>query len=133
MQKLTKPEIDNETLVALMKIIRPVVRKNGKLWLIAPCDPRGVAFTWDPKPTERAPELVAIATIPTLHAYGYHGMFKPSIAEVLACIPHGLIDRVCAFETHGPDDANDLNASKWVTFECGMHLASTVLYQRAAT
>lgn len=131
MPKLSHPKIDDDTLKVLMRHMQPVVRgDDGELWTIAPVDPRTAAFTWSPKLVERAPALELITTIPTLHVWGFYGFFKPSIAEVMACIPHHLVDRVCAFETHGPDTADDLNASKWVTMECGMHLAATHLYQR---
>ena len=37
----------------------------------------------NPKPTDKATGLKPLCTIKTYHTYGYHGLFKPSIAEVL--------------------------------------------------
>ena len=60
---------------------------------------KDVAFTWDPKPTTRAAGLIKLDQIVTNHTYGYHGMFKPSIAEVLCQIPEKYLNDVVAFET----------------------------------
>ncbi len=126
------PPITDERLAQLVTRIRPVVRggSNALHW-IKPCDPRGEAFTWDPKRLGRAQNLVKHATIRTLHTYGYYGMFKPSIAEVLAQIPEALLEQTVAFETTGPRDAAALNDDS-AALNAGFHVATTVLYGRSA-
>lgn len=131
------PEISDERIDELLHRTWPVVRfsgkhqdRSGKLFYIHSVDPRGVAFTWDPCPTDPAKGLVEIARIRTLHTYGYYGMFKPSVAEVLAQIPEHLVDQVVAFETHGPETAGDLNR-EIDALNAGFHVADTILYGRA--
>ena len=79
---------------------------------------------------EKADSLKALGTIATLHAWGYYGVFKPSIAEVLAQIPAGYLDEVVAFEVAGPKDAEDLNREK-EALDAGFHVARTTLYAKA--
>jgi hypothetical protein len=110
------PEISDERLEKLTARIRPIVAIDDEYHFIEPVDPRGVSFIWDPKPTEKASGLTQIAVIPTLHSYGYYGIFKPSIAEVLAMIPHTIIDT-----------SADLNAQGSIV-DGGYHLAQTTLY-----
>ena len=125
------PKITDERLCELSSRIEAVVRDDkGVLRHIEPCDLRYVAFTWDPKLTRKAANLVEVATIRTLHAYGYYGFFKPSIAEVIAQIPGELIERVAAFETIGPATADDLNEER-AALNAGFHVGSTHLYEIA--
>ncbi len=126
------PEITDERLAELAARIKPVVRnRSNALAYIKPCDLRNVAFTWSPKITRKAANLVKHATIRTLHRYGYYGLFKPSIAEVLAQIPADLIDETVAFETIGPSDATDLGKES-EALNAGFHVATTRLYGRSA-
>ena len=123
------PKISDTRLKQLAKKIRPVVRgPNGTLHYIKPVNLKETAFTWDPDLAEEAISPTLIATIRTLHTYGYHGFFKPSIAEVLAQIPLDLLDSVDAFETHGPDTAEDFYQETKNAFDKGFHTAKTVLY-----
>lgn len=126
------PKISNDRLAELAARIKPVVRnRNGALAYIKPCDLRHEAFTWDAKTTRKAKNLVKHATIRTLHTYGYYGMFKPSVAEVLAQIPVELIEQTVAFETVGPADADALNKES-AALNAGFHVATTRLYGRSA-
>ena len=91
----------------------------------------GTSYTWDPKFDEsrKVPELKPLGDITTFHGYGYYGMFKPSIAEVLAQIPDVLVQRVVAFEIIGqPESAADLNAHPDAVND-GYHVATTRLYE----
>ena len=121
-------EIDDLILAARAKRIRPVVRHSFWLHHIKPVDLRSTAFTWDPKLTKKADERLTTAfSMPTLHGYGYYGMFKPSIAEVLAQLPRALAGNVVAFETNGLDSADDLNGEK-IALNAGYHVATTTFY-----
>lgn len=123
------PKIAPKRITELLKQIRPCVRRDDKLHFIQPVDPRKVAFTWDPKLAGEAPEMPIIGKIRTLHTYGYHGFFKPSIAEVLAQIPEDLLPNVGAFETNGPETASDLDRER-EALHAGFHVAETILYGR---
>ena len=116
----------------------PLVRREGKLWLIEP--PKSetrVSFVWDPKLRAEAPSLRIVDVVPSWHSYGYHGLFKPSVRECLDALPArykgvpGL-----HFEVWGPDDADDLNRrgclrSSGPLNQDGKHLACVVLYVAA--
>lgn len=128
------PELTDERLAQLGHI-RPVIYRElpehprVALAYIEPVDPREVSFLWDPIVTEPAEHLRCIGIIPTFHSFGHYCLFKPTIAEVLAMIPHTVIDRVAAFLTEGPKHADDLNAQQ-VVVNAGYHLAQTYLYEK---
>ena len=126
------PGISDEVLAVLARI-KPLMSNGedgGQLYYIEePRDLRNIAYTWDMKPTEKAEGLEPITTIRTLHSYGYYGFFKPSVAEVLACIPEVALDEVVAFHLTGPDDADDLN-HELVAVNAGYHVAYATLYRR---
>lgn len=121
------PKITNAEIGKRLEHIRPCVRRNGKLHFIDKVDPRQVSFIWDPPLAREAPEMPVLRKIRTLHTYGYYGMFKPSLAEVLAQIPKDIIDQVGAFEVNGPETADDLNQER-EALDAGYHVAETTLY-----
>jgi hypothetical protein len=133
------PEISEEKIQELAKKIAPVVRfargeqelfrdKKGFLYWIEPVDLFNMAYTFDPKPTKEAVGLKPIGDITTYHTYGYQGLFKPSIAEVLAQIPAELLENVVAFEiVKKPETADDLNREQ-TALNAGYHVATTRLY-----
>jgi hypothetical protein len=61
---------------------------------------KNVAYTWDPTPGKLADEVnpKPFTEIETFHSYGYYGMFKPSVGEVISQIPVKDIKRTVAFE-----------------------------------
>jgi hypothetical protein len=102
--------------------------RTGEKYFIKDVDLRGVAYTWSPEPTKLASNLKTHADITTYHAYGYYGMFKPSIAEVLAQIPEEYVDKIVAFEIiKSPETAKDFNYDL-AAFNAGYHVATTRLY-----
>jgi len=135
------PEISNERLKELVKRIRPVVRYakgekglfesgEGIPYYIKPVHPRNVSYLWNAKPVKMAAGLATLTDITTYHTYGYHGFFKPSIAEVIAQIPEKHIDRIMAFEIiESPETADDLNLHLQELNE-GYHVAVTRLYRK---
>lgn len=123
------PKISDERLRELHKRIKPVVRfANKDLFYIEPVDLRNIAYTWDPKPADKAMGLKTLCDITTYHTYSYYGFFKPSIAEVIAQIPEEHLQKVVAFEIVGkPETASDLNREHEALNE-GYHVATTRLY-----
>lgn len=100
----------------------------GLAYYIEPVDLFSVAYTWDPKPAAPATGIRPIRDITTYHGYGYYGMFKPGIAEVLAQIPEELTDSVVAFEIiKAPETSDDLNREQ-EALNAGYHVATTRLY-----
>lgn len=104
-------------------------RSLGLWWVEMPSDLRGIAFTWSPKwlrPVDPG-ELTPVRKVLTLHTYGYYGMFKPSIAEVLAAAPDDL-HTYKAFSIAGPEDADDLNFNG-AALHAGYHVAEVTYYR----
>ncbi len=126
------PEISDERLAELVERIKPVVRFGKKPFYIEPVDPKKVAYMWSPKKAAPATGLVPIRDITTNHRYGYYGLFKPSIAEVLAFVEQSDLDAgVIAFEIVAmPEDAVDLNRET-EALNAGYHVAMTRLYRAA--
>ena len=135
------PEISDEQLADLARRIKPVVRfarrttsrsdelvtdPEGDLFFIKDVDPRTTAFTWDPEPTRRAEEVNpnSYRSIRTRHTYGAPVFFKPSVAEVLAQISEGDLERCVAFETES-EGLGPANCDPG-----GYHVTVTHLYER---
>lgn len=86
------------------------------------------SFVWDAKPTDApSADTRILNKVFTLHTFGYHGFFKPSIAEVIRQIPQDLLPVVSYFLVEGPDDVHDLNLQP-DAFNAGFHRAKTTLY-----
>ena len=87
------PEIDDAALEAMLRTMRPVCRVNGYRFreqIIDGIDRRQAAYTWNEPRLGRPVQLYLAGlnckVVPTFHTYGYYGFFKPSLAEVCACI-----------------------------------------------
>lgn len=73
--------------------------------------------------------LRAMVDIETYHSFGYYGLFKPTIAEVVACIPPRYLESTVAFQMlEYPRDAEDLNM-QWSGISLGVHTAKVRLFQ----
>jgi hypothetical protein len=129
------PNISDDKLNEYYARIKPVARfayvkshgrkklepdPDGDLYYIKHVNLREIAFTWDPKPAKKASGLEKLADIETFHTYGYYGLFKPSIAEVIAQIPWQYVSKAAAFETGIGD----------VVIDGNYHRTTTTLYQR---
>jgi hypothetical protein len=122
----SKPAISDTDLADLAARIVPVVPDgNGTLHHIKPVDLRSTAFTWAPELTGPAANLEPIATIVTYHTYGYFGLFKPSVAEVLAQLPTEVADVAAAFSTELVDSTPE------ACIVGDYHRAVTTVYTRA--
>jgi hypothetical protein len=122
------PEISDERIKELRKKITPLVRRRGKLFTLPEVDPRNQAFNWGDE-QKVVKHLKEVVRFQTLHTYGYHGFFKPSVAEVFAQLPKGLeIDEDMFFETKGPETASDLNKNR-EALDAGFQVAETIMYQ----
>ena len=107
MFKVEIPKISDEELERRYAQIKPIIGddRGNKFWLreFKFDELRKVAYTWD---KNWAKEPVGVHELqPILNEdfaciikYGYYGLFKPSIAEVLAQIDTPFIELVRAFE-----------------------------------
>jgi len=123
------PQTTSADIKKLAKIFKPVKIKGDKAFLIN-CKDLENSFLWNAEENLKPykGDLFTLYKFHSVHSYGYQGMFKPSITEVLAQIPgiyHFL--KEAYFETVGPEDANDLNM--WIEhIHAGVHVATTTLY-----
>lgn len=121
---------ERETFEAITET-RFLVKPAG-LWEIAPPkNMRGASFIWSPEFVREVQpsDYVAAKKVRTLHTYGYYGMFKPSLAEVLAQAPDDLHE-YAALSIVGPETAEDLSREK-AALDAGFHVAEVTYYRRA--
>lgn len=67
-----------------------------------------------------------------LHGYGYYGLFKPSIGEVLSQIKEYDLPFVSAFEIiESPEVAEDFHKDSFtsIAFDNGYHVSKVRLYR----
>ena len=108
MKQLSIPEISDEELMRRYLKIRPIAAVgNGKYWLrnYSIDEMRNTSYFWNLFADRTEPVGDALSChdhheFECLHSFGYHGFFKPSVAEVLAQIPEDVLKRftVDAFE-----------------------------------
>lgn len=140
MKELSIPQISDEELMRRYLKIKPIAEVgNGKYWLkdYSIDEMRNTSYLWNLFPDRRKPvgeELYYhdYHEFECLHSFGFHGFFKPSVAEVLAqipedCLKHFTID---AFEIIGrPTSSGDLNLYR-KALEQGFNVSIVRLYIR---
>lgn len=98
--------ISKEEIIERYSHIKPVAKRgDGTLyWLRTFSNDElfNISYLWDDH-RERPVQDGEIVPIPDadfrcLHSYGYYGLFKPSVAEVLTQLDPRIVDRVAAFE-----------------------------------
>lgn len=107
------------------KHIKPLVRKEGKLWKTKK---KSLVVS---DATTQVPEgsLKAIAEFKAIIPYGYYGFFQPQLDEVVRCIPDHLLSQVDFFEIQGPNNVHDMNRER-IAFNAGYQVAFTTLYAK---
>jgi len=86
------PEISDEQVEEMLASMKPLYKVNHVRFRaidIDNVDRRRTAYQWDPLlsyPVKVYLDSLNSRVIPTFHTYGYYGFFKPSLAEVCACI-----------------------------------------------
>jgi len=131
-KKIEGMQLSPEELARRWPRIQPIVRdKDGKPWFIDQDDPIGVAYTWDPKLKEPAPEdYVELTRERAYVKWGYYGFFKPSIQECLTSLPEEFVDACVAFEiVDSPKTADDLNKEKDM-LNAGYQVCTVAFYAR---
>lgn len=132
------PKIEQGVLVELASRVTPLVR-DGKhlvpvLFELTKEHMESTSYPWADKMRMGSPmeqtKMSAVACVRTLHTYGFHGFFKPSIEEVLAQAPEGIGEGRFAFVCDGPNTADDLNREREAMDE-GFHVAATTWFRLA--
>lgn len=138
----TIPEITDERLAELVVRLPPVVRESNADPFAAPCgyvpieipDFRKVAFTWNPTLLPETLQLVPCGTATTYHNWGASVLFKPSLAEVYACIDGQIPDEAkffCLSLDSDPDGTGPLHKPDLIN-RSGYHRAQVVFLRREA-
>ena len=137
MYNVSIPKISDEELAKRYQQIKPIVKINGvKYWLrdFSFDELKSISYLWNREKDKR--EKVDMSTLKEypdwdfecLHIYGYPGMFKPSIAEVLAQIPEDEAIWAVAFEIIGtPQTSDDFHRNR-NAFRQGFHSSIVRLY-----
>lgn len=134
------PKIGNEEIMRRYAHIKPVITVNGKLHGFRNYTIRELRETSyyynrtadmrDPIPDDEL-EVWEGHDFACLHSYGYPGIFKPSVGEVLAQLSQFDLNWVKAFEIiEVPIVKDDFHKSSFHTtaFNNGFHVSTVRLY-----
>lgn len=120
------PTISDDELAQRNAVLRPLVMRDGKLFGVAEqSDLRCVSYAWADLTTESV-GMVAAKTVVTLHRFGYVGLFKPSVAEVLAQAPDDWANYI-AYSVEGPANADEIGREH-IAYKADFHVAVTTYY-----
>ena len=115
-EKLVIPKIDDNRLVELYRMLKPIVTIDEIKYLLKEFtleQLRNQSYIWNCDEDKRdvidPNKLEPIEDFLCLHTCGYYGLFKPSIAEVLSQIPEKTISEANTFEIiEAPETREDL-------------------------
>ena len=140
MYHVSIPKISKEDLMSRYQRIKPIVEINGIKYFMRDFTEQeltGISYIGNVNEDKREAvdmnkyKPLTDLDFECLHKYGYYGIFKPSIAEVLAQIEERYLDSVCAFEIiESPSTAKDINRNE-IIFNNGFHISKVRLYYKA--
>lgn len=139
-QQLSIPPITDEELMRRYLKIKPIAEIGSqKYWLktYSIDEMRNTSYFWNLFSDRREPVSDELSChdhedFKCLHSYGSHGIFKPSIAEILAQIPENALKHftIDAFEIiDNPASSGNLKKFR-EAMECGYHTSVVRLYIR---
>lgn len=124
--RIILPEISDDELLARYRRIKPIVNEEELYYYLKIFNLdqiRDMSYLWSAHEDKR--ELVDMASFKTIaefscyHSYGYYGLFKPSIAEVLQQFPDDVLSEANAFYMfEKPSTMHDLN-EQWDIVDAG--------------
>lgn len=138
--KFNIPDLRQSKLIELYSKIKPVVHKDDKLYYLrefSSDELSNVAYLWkiDEDISSEVPENLLVPLekydFECLHKFASPGLFKPTIAEVLAQISQEVISIVCAFEIiKSPETKADFfeDTFKTIAYENSFHVSTVRLY-----
>lgn len=96
-------QMSDKDIAHLYENIRPIVKRDTYLRKLSERELTHVAYTWLTEAIDYAEKvdftkLSVLEDIKMLHGYGYYGLFKPSVGEVIRQIPKDLLEKVVVFE-----------------------------------
>lgn len=135
-KKLEIPEIDDNRLKELYKLLKPIVTIDEMKYLLREFtlqELRNQSYIWNRAEDKRdvvdPSKLETVDDFLCLHTWGYYGLFKPSIAEVLSQAPENVIEQANTFEIiESPETREDVFKYKKV-IDNGFHLSKVRAYK----
>lgn len=135
-KKLEIPEIDDNRLKELYQLLKPIVTIDEIKYLLREFtlqELRNQSYIWDRHEDKRdvvdPSRLETVDDFLCLHTWGYYGLFKPSIAEVLSQAPESVIEQANTFEIiESPETREDVFKYKEV-IDNGFHLSKVRAYK----
>lgn len=135
-KKLEIPEIDDNRLKELYRLLKPIVTIDEMKYLLREFtlqELRNQSYIWNRAEDKRdvvdPSKLETVDDFLCLHTWGYYGLFKPSIAEVLSQAPENVIEQANTFEIiESPETHEDVFKYKEV-IDNGFHLSKVRAYK----
>ena len=135
-KKLEIPEIDDNRLKELYQLLKPIVTIDEIKYLLREFtlqELRNQSYIWNRHEDKRdivdPNKLETVDDFLCLHTWGYYGLFKPSIAEVLSQAPESVIEQANTFEIiESPETREDVFKYKEV-IDNGFHLSKVRAYK----
>ena len=135
-KKLEIPEIDDNRLKELYQLLKPIVTIDEMKYLLREFtlqELRNQSYIWNRHEDKRdvvdPNKLETVDDFLCLHTWGYYGLFKPSIAEVLSQAPESVIEQANTFEIiESPETREDVFKYKEV-IDNGFHLSKVRAYK----
>lgn len=135
-KKLEIPEIDDKRLKELYHLLKPIVTIDEMKYLLREFtlqELRNQSYIWNRYEDKRdiidPNKLETVDDFLCLHTWGYYGLFKPSIAEVLSQAPESVIEQANTFEIiESPETREDVFKYKEV-IDNGFHLSKVRAYK----
>lgn len=135
-KKLEIPEIDDKRLKELYQLLKPIVTIDEMKYLLREFtlqELRNQSYIWNRHEDKRdivdPSRLETVDDFLCLHTWGYYGLFKPSIAEVLSQAPESVIEQANTFEIiESPETREDVFKYKEI-IDNGFHLSKVRAYK----
>ena len=135
-KKFEIPEIDDKRLKELYQLLKPIVTIDEMKYLLREFtlqELRNQSYIWNRHEDKRdivdSSRLETVDDFLCLHTFGYYGLFKPSIAEVLSQAPESVIEQANTFEIiESPETREDVFKYKEV-IDNGFHLSKVRAYK----
>jgi hypothetical protein len=135
-EKLEIPLIDDKRLTELYHLLKPIVTVDEMKYLLKEFtleDVKRRSYIWNIERDKRdvidASKLETVDDFLCLHTWGYYGLFKPSIAEVLSQAPENVIENANLFEIiESPQTSDDVFKYEKV-LNSGYHLSKVRAYK----
>lgn len=135
-KKFEIPEIDDKRLKELYQLLKPIVTIDEMKYLLREFTLqklRNQSYIWNRHEDKRdivdSSRLETVDDFLCLHTFGYYGLFKPSIAEVLSQAPESVIEQANTFEIiESPETREDVFKYKEV-IDNGFHLSKVRAYK----